>query len=202
MSQPPNQPYGAHPPPPYAAPPPRRPRPRARWFVVGGVLLVLAPVAFVGALLLTLRPLMAEDAVFAADGQSHQVRLPAGEERAIYVDGASADTTCEVTDGAGDPVDLRSPGGDFTYNEWEATAVFDTGDGDTTFTCTGSDPTDRVRIASVPSVGGLIGGVVGAVLLPLLLGLAGLITLVVTGVLWATGAPRAPRGTDPGAGAL
>lgn len=202
MSQPPNPPYGAYPP-PYAAPPSRRPRPRARWFVVGGVLLVLAPVVFVGALFLTLRPLMAEDAVFAADGQPHQVQLPAGEERAIYLDGALVDTTCEVTDGAGNPVDLRSPGGDFSYNEWEATDRFDTSDGDLTFTCTGSDPTDRVRIASIPSVGGLIGGVVGAVLLPLLLGLAGLTTLVVTGVLWATGAaPRPPRGTDPGAGSL
>jgi hypothetical protein len=168
--------------------------------VIGGVLLVLAPIVFVGALFLTLRPLMAEDAVFAADGKAHQVDLPAGEERAIYLDSAFADTACEVTDGAGDPVDLRSPGGDFTYNEWTATDRFDTGDGNLTFTCTGSDPADRVRIASVPSVGGLIGGVVGAVLLPLLLGLAGLVVLVVTGILWATGAPRQPRDGDRRAG--
>jgi hypothetical protein len=165
--------------------------------VIGGVLLVLAPVVFVGALFLTLRPLMAEDAVFASDGRPHQVDLPAGEERALYLDSAFADTGCEVVDGSGAPVDLRPVGGEFTYNEWEATDRFDTGDGDLTFTCSGSDPTDRVRIASIPSVGGLIGGVVGAVVLPLLLGLAGLVTLVVTGVLWATGAPRPPRGDGP-----
>ena len=90
-------------------------------------------------------------------------------------------------------MDLRPVGGDFTYDEWEATDRFDTGDGDLTFTCSGSDLADRVRIAAIPSVGGLVGGVVGAVVLPLLLGLAGFVTLVVTGVLWATGAPPPPR---------
>ena len=88
-------PYGA--PPPYGPPPPRRQRPRAMWFVIGGVLLVLAPVIFLGALFTVLRPLTQEDAVFPADGQEHQVSVDAGEERALFSEDGPA-VQCVATD--------------------------------------------------------------------------------------------------------
>jgi hypothetical protein len=207
MSQPPtppsgNQPpYGSQPPYggqpsygaayPYGSPPPRRQRPRKVWFVIGGVLVVLAPLIFVGSLFLVLRPLMDEDAVFAADGRPHQVDLPAGEERALFSESGQVD--CTIVDGNDEQVGYRSPGGDFTYNEWTAFARFDTADGDLTFTCEGFDPDDRVRIAQLPDLGGFVGGILAGILLPILLGLTGLVMLVVTGVLYATGAPRQPR---------
>ena len=91
-------PYGA----PYGAPP-YRPRPaeapRALWFVIGGVLLVLAPIIFVGALFTVLRPLTQEDAVFAADGQAGAGHLPAGEERALFIEDGCAGQ-CNATDGS------------------------------------------------------------------------------------------------------
>jgi hypothetical protein len=80
MSQPPFPPQ----PTPYAAPP-RKPRPRFIWFVVGGALLVLAPIVFLGALLLALGPLTQSDGVFAADGSPHELTVSADERRALFV---------------------------------------------------------------------------------------------------------------------
>src|SRR5688572_3863045 len=139
MSQtPPQPPYGEQPPygsqPPYGGPPPqyaappRRKRPRKIWFFIGGALIVLAPIIFVGALFTVLRPLTQEDAVFAAADTPVQVDLPAGEERALFSDrGVSAD--CSAVDGAGEEVQFRPVTGEFTFNEWTAVARFDTGDG-------------------------------------------------------------------------
>lgn len=188
-------PHGSQPPyggqqPPYAAPPPRRRRPRKIWFVIGGALIVLAPIVFVGALFTVLRPLTQEDAVFAASDTPVQVDLPAGEERALFSSsGSGAD--CTATDGAGEQLGLRPVTGDFTYNEWTAMARFDTGDGDVTFECSDSRGVgERVRVAQLPSTGGFVAGIVVGVVAPLLLGGIGLLMLIVTAVLYATGAPR------------
>lgn len=185
-----------HPPPPYAGPPPKY-RPRARWFVVGGVLLVLAPVVLVAALFTVLAPLFSEDAVFPADGSQHSVSLPAGEERAVFT-GQGALVRCAALDGSGEQVDLRSVGGSFTVNDWEAVARFDTGDGDLTFACEGSGTNGDVRIGAIPSMGSFAGGLVIGIVGPLLLGGAGLTILVVTGILWATRQPRPREGTVSG----
>lgn len=205
MSQsPPQPPYGEQPPygsqpayggppPPYAAPP-RRKRPRKIWFIVGGALVVLAPIIFVGALFTVLRPLTQEDAVFAVSDTPVQVDLPAGEERALFSDrGVSAD--CSAVDGADEAVQFRPVTGEFTFNEWTAVARFDTGDGDLTLTCEGLYPDSEVRIAQLPSTGGLVAGIVVGVVAPLVLGLLGVLMLIVTAILYATGAPRQEPGT-------
>jgi hypothetical protein len=188
-------PYGGLPPyggrPTYPAPP-RRQRPRVVWFVVGGILLVLAPVIFVGAIFTVLRPLTQEDAVFAADGQAHQVSVDSGEERALFKESGSA-VQCVATNGSGTDVEFRRVSGSFTYNEWKAVARFDTGDGDLTFTCNSGSGSDRVRIAQLPSTGGFIAGILIGVIVPLLLGLVGIVMLIITGILWATGAPRVKK---------
>lgn len=188
------QPYGAQPPygapaPQYAAPPPRRKRPRKIWFVIGGALIVLAPLIFVGALFTVLRPLTQEDAVFSASDSPVRVELPAGEERALFSsDAVGAD--CTATDGSGEEIEFRSVTGDFTYNEWTAVSRFDTGDGDLTFDCTSPFGDSELRIAQLPSTGTFVAGIVIGVVAPLVLGLIGLLMLIVTGVLYATGAPR------------
>ena len=87
---PPYQPSGG--PPPYAGPP-TKPRPRGLWFLVGGVLLVMAPLVFVGALFSVLRPLTQEDAEFEVSESPVTVELPAGEERALFFDDLS-DASC------------------------------------------------------------------------------------------------------------
>jgi hypothetical protein len=156
--------------------------------VVGGVLLVLAPVVFALSLWLTLRPLAQEDAVVPADGSTTQVSLPAGEERALYREIGSA-ARCEITDGSGKTLDQRPVSGDFTYNEWRAVSRFDTGDGDLSFTCDGF-PDGRVRVGGLPTTEGFVSGLLIGILVPLALGIAGLVVLVVTGILFATGRPR------------
>lgn len=45
-------------------------------------------------------------------------------------------------------------------------------------------------MGGLPSTSGLVGGLLVGILVPLLLGLLGITVLIVTGVLWATGAPR------------
>lgn len=178
-------PYGA--PPPYAAPP-KKPRPRALWFVVGGVLLVLAPLVFVGALFSVLRPLTQEDAVFAADGQPHQVSVDADAERALFSEDGSP-VSCSATDGSGEEIEFRNVTGEFTINEWQALGRFDTGDGELTFTCENASGSD-VRIAQLPSTATFVVGLLVGLIVPLVLGLAGIVILIVTGVLFATRPPR------------
>lgn len=184
--------YGGAPtpyPPGYLTPPrPRRRRPSVVWFVVGGVLLVLAPVVFGLSLYLTLRPLAHEDAVLPADGSTAQVSVPAGEERALYREVGSP-ARCEITDGSGQVLEQRLVTGDFTYNEWRAVSRFDSGDGDLSVTCDGF-PGSRVRIGELPSTGGFVGGLLAGILLPLALGLAGVLVLLVTTILFVTGRPR------------
>jgi hypothetical protein len=157
--------------------------------VVGGIMLVLAPIIFVGALYTVLRPLTQEDAVFPADGQAHQVSSEAGAERALFSENG-APVQCVATDGTGAPVEFRGVVGDFTYNDWHALSRFDTGDGNLTFTCAAAAGNEQVRIARLPSTGGFIAGILIGVIGPLLLGLIGIVILIITGILWATGEPR------------
>lgn len=190
MTQPPHgPPPSAWQPPPV---PPRRPRPRLVWFVVAGVLIVLAPIVFATALFTVLRPMTQEDAVFRADG-AVQVELPPDEERALFTHNSSF-ADCAVTDDeTGEEVPVRPVTGDFTYNEWTAVARFGTGSGRLTFTCTGESPSAEIRIAQLPSTGAFVGGIVVGVVGPILLFLVGVIMLIVVGIRWATGEPRPAR---------
>ena len=155
--------------------------------------MLLAPIIFVGSLFTVLRPLTQEDAVFAAAETPVQVELPAGEERALFSNtGFSAD--CTAVDGSGADVTFRPVTGEFTFNEWSAVSRFDTGDGDLTFTCEGEFQDSEVRIAQLPSTGVFVAGIVIGIVAPLVLGLLGLLMLIVTAVLYGTGAPRQKPG--------
>ena len=183
--------------PSYAPPPaPRQKyRPRARWFVVGVALLVLAGVVFVGGLFLVLRPLTQEDAVITAGAGPTTLDVPAGEERAIFNrDGERVD--CSVTDSEGTSLELRPVSGDFTYNEWTAEDRFDTGSGDVVVECASSIEDAEARVGQVPSTGGFVVGLLVAILGPLVLGLAGLVVLVVTGILYAVRPARPDASRD------
>lgn len=187
--------------PPYDAPPsPVKKRPSAAWFVVGGVLMVAAAVVFGIAIFHFVRDISHTDAVFRASG-SHAVTLPAGTERGLYVPEGRPIPACQVTDGSGAPLDFRQPDGRFTYGEWVAVRVFDTGDGNLVFTC-GGGVGGRIRIASVPTGDDFAWlGIVG-VLLPLGVGGLGFVIVLVTSVLWFSRRPRQPGplyGAPPGA---
>jgi hypothetical protein len=117
------------------------------------------------------------------------VSVTAGEERALFTpQGSSA--TCSVTDGSGTDLRLRGVSGEFTVNEWQAVARFDTGDGDLTVTCDGGGMTGEVRIGQLPSGGTFVAGLLVGILVPIVLGGAGLVVLIVTAVLYASRPPR------------
>jgi hypothetical protein len=186
--------------PPYDGPStPTKKRPSAAWFVVGGVLMVGAAVVFGIAIAHFVRDIRHTDAVFRATG-SHAVTLPAGTDRGLYVPEGRPIPPCQVTDGSGAPLHFRQPDGRFTYGEWVAVRVFDTGDGNLVFTC-GGGVGGRIRIASVPSGDDFAWlGVVG-VLLPLGVGGLGFVVVLVTSVLWYSRRPRQPvlgYGAAPG----
>jgi hypothetical protein len=166
------------------------------WFVVGGVLLALAPVVFVGALYTVLRPLTKEDAVFPADGTSHEVSVEANAERALFSEDGSP-VSCSATDGTGEQIEFRTVTGEFTINDWQALGRFDTGDGNLTFTCEDGSDSD-VRIAQLPSTATFVVGLLVGIIVPMILGLIGIVILIVVGVLWATRPPRS-RNEPPSA---
>lgn len=152
-------------------------------------MIVAAPLIFAGALFTVLRPLTQEDAVFRASDGPVRVDLPADEQRAVFSDGLGP-TRCRATDGNGDPLPMRRPLGDFSYNEWTAVHEFPTGDGDVTIECAADAGDARFRVADLPSTGGFVAGILIGVIGPLLLGGAGLVMLVIVAILYATGAPR------------
>lgn len=188
MSQQPPSTYPQQPVPPYGQRAEKY-RPRVLWFFVGGALLLVSLIVFIGALLVALKPLFHEDAVFPASTR-HTLRLPAHTERALYTkaDGLS----CLATDGSGTPLTLRQVSGSFTINDWVAVARFDTGDGRVTLDCAQSDPSADVRVGQLPSTGTFLTAVVIGILVPLVLGVTGVIMLIVTTVLFLT-RPARPR---------
>lgn len=193
MSQPTPPPYGAPIPPRQTAQQPqRRRRPSGWWFVVGGGLVVAAVAVGIGLFVWTISAFLSTDATIDADGRPHEVSVGADGERMLWLEDGF-DQRCEIVDRAtGKPMVLRPVGGDFTRSDgsgdFGGAARFDPGSGQLRVTCEGSDGT--VLIGPAPRIGAFVGGVFAMILIPLALGMLGLLVLIVTGVLFTTGAPR------------
>jgi hypothetical protein len=160
--------------------------------------MVVAAAVFGVAITHLVRDVARTDAVFPAAGV-HRVNLPAGVERGVFAEEGRRLVHCRAVDDRGAEVDFRRPGSRFTYDQWVALRVFDTGDGRLTFTCSAASRGD-LRIASVPSTGDLAQlGLLG-LLLPMALGTLGLVIVVVTAILWFIRRPArpAPPGWQPG----
>src|SRR3954452_14937581 len=186
----PYQPHSEYRPPSALPPTPAKPRPSAAWFAVGGVLLVAGGGVFGGAMYQFVRTLAHDDAVFPATG-SHAVALPPGSERGLFVPEGRPIPLCQVSDGSGAALHFRGPRERFTYGEWVAVRVFDTGDGNLVFSCA-PGAGGEIRIAQIPSGGDFARlGFLG-LLLPLGLGGLGFIVLLVTTGLWIVRRPQQP----------
>jgi hypothetical protein len=188
--------------PPGQSPLPPKYRPSGWWFVVGGGLIVAAVVAGVGLFIWTLSAFFSTDATVAADGQTHQVTVETDGDRMLWRDVHVFDPDCSVVDArSGDQIELRPVTSQFTKDfgdgEWTAAYRFDPGSGDLEVRCGLADSagTDsdwqrgwgqEVQIGPAPSIGGFVGGLIATIAVPSLLGLFGLATLIVTGVLWST----------------
>ncbi|WP_341924392.1 hypothetical protein [Nocardioides psychrotolerans] len=193
MTQPPQPPYGGQQ--PYVAPPPppRRRRPSGWWFALGGAMVVGAIVAFIGLLVWTLTGFMDVDARITADDTPQSVVVDTESDVLLWADPSAPDLDCVVVDtSTGSEVRGRSPGGSFTRSldgrEWEGVARYDAGSGRLEVTCPAA--LGEVEVGPAPAIGSFVGGIFATILVPLVLGGLGLVVLIVTGVLFATGRPR------------
>jgi hypothetical protein len=172
--------------------PPRRTRPSGWWFVVGGGLVAAGIATGVGLFAWTVMGFMKTDATVAADGRPHLVLLEPGEPKMLWVHEYDA-ARCSILDRAtGTELDHSPVTGSFTRStgrdEWVGDRRFDSGSGQLEVTCDRSG--GPAQIGPAPRVGAFVGGLLAMILVPLALGGAGLVVLVVTGVLFASGAPR------------
>jgi len=199
----------SEPPPSYPVPsgyPPGHPplppkyRPSGWWFVAGGGLIVLAVAAGVGLFIWTLSAFFQTDATVPTDGRSHVVTVDTDGQRMLWRDDDVFDPGCTILDlDGGKQVELRPVTSQFTKDfgegEWTAAYRFDPGSGRLAVTCAAAldhDDGGEVQIGPAPSIGGVVGGLVATIAVPSLLGLFGLATLIVTGILWST-RPARPR---------
>lgn len=197
--------------PPGQPPLPQKYRPSWAWFLVGGGLIVLAGAIGVALFVWALWPFFSTDARVPADGRPHVVTVGTDGDRMLWRDDDVFDPGCRVVDTAtGQEIRLRPVTSQLTRDtgdgEFTAAYRFAPGSGELEITCAsaGGDPDDstdpdwemrwgeEVVIGPAPNVGGMVAAMVAGVVVPGLLGLVGLATLIVTGILWAT-RPARPR---------
>lgn len=189
MSPPAPPPYGVPLPP---AAPVRRGRPSGWWFVLGGGLVVSAVAVGIGLFVWTISAFLSTDANIAADGAPHDVTVASDGDRMLWLEDGFGQR-CEIVDRTtGESVVLGPVGGSFSRSDgsgdWHGAARFDPGTGSLRVTC---DPGEgAVLIGPAPRIGAFLGGIFATVLIPLGLGAVGVLILIVTTVLFATGAPR------------
>ncbi|MGB0098855.1 MAG: hypothetical protein WBP61_01115 [Nocardioides sp.] len=187
--------------PPGYQPPPKRYRPSAAWFVVGIVSIIVAVVTAVAVFIWLIAGFLDTEATLRTDGQPHQVSVGTDGDRMLWLE--DDDTRCVIVDLAtGDPIEVRPVGGSFersdSYGELDGLYRFAPGSGDLEVACSTSPFADigtdeMVLIGPAPEIDNFVIGIVIAIVVPGLLGLAGLIVLIWTGILWSTRDPR-PKG--------
>lgn len=183
--------------PPGHQPQPRKPRPSAGWFVLGIALILVAVVAAVGLFVWTISGFFDTDARVPADGQPHQVSVGTDGDRMLWVDDTMTHPACRIVDRAtGRVIAQRPVGGDFRRDrgagDWVGASRFSPGSGHLTVRCVGRG--GSVEIGSAPRIRSFVVGIVATIVVPLVLGLAGLVVLLVTGILWSS-RPARPRAT-------
>jgi hypothetical protein len=158
------------------------------WFLVGGLMMVAA--AVIAAVVLARFGVQVDrdDAVFKAKGDQ-VVNVPADTRRGLFLVETEPIPRCNVTHADGTTIDLERPSSRFTYDEWSAEFVFDTGDGRLEFHCRGGGES-LIRIAMVPEGKDYLRVGIWGVAVPAGLGGLGFLVVLVTGILWYTRRPR------------
>lgn len=206
--------YGAPvPPPPSMMPPPasaRQPRPRAWGWWLGAGLLVLAVVVFVVGVAVSVGSVASSvgtdrDTVVDVDGRPHPVTLRDTDTGYLW-NGFDATPHCTVTDRAsGRPLPVRPVHGAVSRTDdgdsFGAFGRFDAGSGRVVVTCVpapGSASTfGSITVGPDPHIGRSVALIMLTILVPIVLGVAGVVVLIVMTVLWATRPPRPRPGTGP-----
>lgn len=186
--------------PPGWQPPPRKKyRPSAWWFALGIGLLVAAGLFAVGMFIWLLAGFLDTDAIVAADGEPHQVTVGTDGDRMLWLEEGD-DTDCTILDlESQEPIEIRTVGGSYersdSNGDLEGLYAFSPGSGNLEVTCMGlgfhrGDDAPVALIGPKPEIDSFVIGIVVAVVVPGILGLAGFIALITTGVLYSSREPR------------
>lgn len=167
-------------------------RPSRWWFALGGGLLILALATVVIAIVFFASALVGflkVDATVPDDGQAHALRVPTDPDRMLWAENGIAD--CEIRDAdTGRAISVRPVSADLQRGNdsgsWRVVGRFDPGSGNLTVQCTGG----RAQIGPATQITHFLLDAALLVLVPTILGLLGLASLIITGVLYATGRPR------------
>ena len=152
--------------------------------MVGVVLLLAAVAAFVWFLVRAIDGFGDVEASIPANGAAHQVTVAPEEEKFLWVREYDV-ADCQIRDqGRGVAVEVRPVSATYKRGgSWVADARFDGGSGRLEVACaTSGGPAEIGPAVDVPS---FVTSLLLAILLPLALGLAGVVVLIVTGILWA-----------------
>lgn len=177
---PPPSPPGASLPPPTG-----KPRPSPWWFALGGGLMLAAVVCTVLVLIGLFASIAQNDGNLPADGRPHDVRVSTAHDVLLYADLDSGEPSCVVRDRAtGAPLAVRDLGStSISRGDTDAFGRVGPGSGNLTVTCR-LTVNRTVSLGPMPHPPGWTGGLAGAILIPGGLALAGLASLVVTGMLF------------------
>ena len=170
-----------------------------------GIGLVLAAVgAGIGLFVWTLSAFLQTDVEVVRDGKPHAVEVSTDGDQMLWAYIYETRPSCRVVDRVtGEEVELRRPDGEFrredggTAGGWVGIWRFDPGSGDLEVSCSAidSNPPSTVEIGPAPRIRSFVVGILATIFVPLLLGLAGVAVLLVTGILWAL-RPAASRAPD------
>lgn len=176
---------------PMPGPLPQKYRPSAGWFGLGIGLIVAAVVAAIALFAWTLSSFLDTQARLLADGQAHVVSVEEDSELMLWGDQAGGQSCTIIDSATGEEVDRRSTGGSFQRSDgngdFEGLWRFGTGSGELQVTCQGGGP---LLLGATPAFGSFVLGILLTFVVPGVLGLAGVITLIVTGILWSVRDPR------------
>ncbi len=184
--------------PPPTPPPPastQRPRPRVAWFFVGGALLLLGVAAFVVLLVLTISRASHTDGVATLPGSGEPVRMQvtAGEKRMLFAPEGQPAPSCTVADAGGTDVAVDGVSANVTVGTggrtWKGFGTFTSPTASIEISCADAPMGQQVRVGE-PLGAGFVGGILATILVPLVVGGAGLLVLLVTTILWLTRPPR------------
>lgn len=180
-------------------PPPKKYRPSAWWFALGFGLLAGAGLFAVGMIIWLLAGFLDTDAIVRADAEPHQVSVGTDGDRMLWLEQGD-ETSCTIIDlESGDAIKIRTVGGSYqrsdSNGDLEGLYKFSPGSGNLEVTCTGlgfhrGSDAPVVLIGPMPEIGSFVVGILAAVVVPGILGLAGVIALITTGLLYSSREPR------------
>ena len=183
---------------------PQKYRPSWVWFLIGAAMVVVAALLGIALFVWALWPFFSTDARVPVDGRPHLVSVDTDGDRLLWRVEDLFDPLCTVVDAqTGSEMDLRPVTSQLTRDtgdgEYVAAYRFDPGSGRLEVTCGADADADwfvgwgnDVAIGPAPQVGSIAIALLALVVGPGLLGLLGLATILVTGILWAT-RPARPK---------